>query len=172
MLNIRPATPADRWTVIACALHRQPRPDVLKVDQVFDVTVAAGTLWVAMAGSRCVGFLAGIAQPHLWEPVEVFHVIAWFVVPEWRTSWAAGGLLRKMLRWCSTNHHEIIIMAAPIGSGLGKVIERAGFSPAETIHYLRRHACTADHARLEGGEARHDARELAPDAAGGGERRG
>jgi len=146
---VRSALASDRQGVIDAGIqytdHYTPTPE--NVGALFDLALLCEGMFVAEHEGQVVGFLCAIALPHPMTGEFYADVVAWFVLPAWRGSWAAAGLFRKMLRWSSTEALDMVKIARPVNSQIGTVYERAGFAPVEVVYLLKRaHGCrTADH---------------------------
>lgn len=103
------------------------------VAHLFHLAVGCGGMFVAEDQGRIVGFLCSILGPHPFAGGLMLQVVALFVEPAYRGTWATGALLRKMLAFSAQQPLDFVTIAAPMGSRLGTLLRRLGFEELEVV---------------------------------------
>lgn len=132
---MRPARPDDQGGVVDCAIqfpHLTVNPE--KVEQLFDLSAACGGMFVAESRGQVIGFLCSLVLEHPFTGRPYLDVVAWWVLPDYRLTWAGPGLLRAMLRFSATQPLDMVKLAAPLSSQIGTHLRKLGFTPVETTY--------------------------------------
>lgn len=136
---VRRAVAADCEGVVACArFYELTTCDDDHVAHLFHLALACDGMFVAIDNDQVVGFCCTIILPHPFSGAAYLEVIAVFVQPSHRGTWAALGLLRKMLAWASQQPLDMVKIAAPLGSRLHGLLARLGFTDVETVFIKRK----------------------------------
>ena len=135
---VRRATPDDCEGVVTCArAYELTTCDDDYVASLFHVALACDGMFVALDQAIVVGFCGALVLPHPFSGQPYLNVIAVFVHPTHRGTWAALGLLRAMLAWALLLPLNTVTISAPQGSGLSRILERLHFTPLETVFIKR-----------------------------------
>jgi GNAT superfamily N-acetyltransferase len=133
-VRVRVAQASDVEGVVVCARgYELEHTDDDHVAYLFYLAEHCGGMFVAEDQGQIVGFLCSIVMPHAFSGRLYLEVIALFVQPSHRNTWAAGALLRKMLDFAAALPLDMVKIAAPMSSRLGTVLHRAGFKEQETV---------------------------------------
>lgn len=131
--TVRLATPDDAGGFVDCAIqfpHLKVKPEC--AEQLFSLGVASETVWVAVQRDLIIGFACGLLLLHPFTGEPYLDIVALWVLPDYRNTWAGAGLVRRILRF-SRDHPQVMVkLAAPLSSQIGTHLCQLGFTPVET----------------------------------------
>ena len=148
-MTIRPALEADLYRVFEMGVHfivSEPRyalifqwqPDALEA---FIRELAAGDLTeilvVELEPGTLVGMLVLTLVPNPFGGPPWAEEFAYWLDPPARRGTLAYKLLGAAENWARRKGAAVLKMVAPWGSQIGKLYERRGYEPLETIYILR-----------------------------------
>lgn len=145
-MTIRPATVADRATLIALGLHFAHAAMFNRwlgtateatIGYAVDFMLAAGDgALVALAEDDAgpIGMLAVLEVPNAFTQVAAADELCWFVHQDRRGLRAGPRLMDYAETWARARGLTSIRMAAPFGASVGRYYERRGYVPAETAY--------------------------------------
>lgn len=92
---------------------------------------------VAIGKWTAVGMIAAIAGPHPITGDGTVEELAWWVNEEVRGGRLGYKLLGHLEDWARQKGHLMLKMVAPVDSAVGRIYERLGYTPLETV-FLKR----------------------------------
>lgn len=145
-ITVREAVPEDAVTVAefskaeileeAGDLHDQSRADV---DVFFLTTLCLGghgQVWLAEADGKPVGQFAIYARPHWGNRRDVCSVVANYVTPDARGSYAEAALSRTALRWVREHGFKGMQTLAAEGMAAKRLFARIGGHPVASVYHV------------------------------------
>lgn len=146
MITVRKATSQDvPW--LLSELHEFDRffgssrslfPTIETAEQIVATFVRDHVFLVAQGRDGCLGFIAGIVHPHLYNPsltylTETF----WWVTPQFRGSRAGLTLLNAFVIYGKKIKADAIVMSLEHESPVNpETLTRRGFRPKETSYLM------------------------------------
>lgn len=141
---VRTATSADAGAMVQLGmrfLREGPypgiTPDTAHVSSVVLAVLREGFAVVAQRGDDLVGMLLGMAFSNPITGRLTVSEIAWWMEPDYRGTRSAIEMFSALERWAVERNAWAIHFIAPAGSTVGKLYERHGYHPLETIWQKR-----------------------------------
>jgi GNAT superfamily N-acetyltransferase len=109
-----------------------------------------GAAFVAEDGPTLVGMIGLIAGPHPLTGEPYADEVCWWVEPGERARGVGPRLLQAAETWAETNGLDMLKMAAPEGSDVGRFYILKGYEAVETIYMKRFSEWHSRHSRSSG----------------------
>ena len=145
-MTIRPATVADRAALVALGL-RFAQGDVFKrwLAGADEATIGYAVEFMFRAGEKAlvalaeeagrpIGMLAVAEVPNAFTQVIWADELCWFVDQDRRGLRAGPALLANAEAWARGRGIGTIRMGAPFGTGVGRFLDRQGYTPFEASY--------------------------------------